>query len=181
VARLRELGLIEGRTIVIEYRWSGGRPERVAEIAAEFVQLNVDVIVGNENAAPTIRQATSTIPIVFVLGSDPTGIGLVANLARPGGNVTGLSNQQIETAAKRLALASEALPQLRRLAIMANVENPSAVRELREVEAAAGTLGLRTTTLDIRRADDIGPRLHGAETTGRRTLRRGRPACRRLP
>jgi len=159
VTRLRELGLIEGRTIAIEYRWSEGRPERVAEIAAEFVQLNVDVIVGNENAAPTIRQATSTIPIVFVLGSDPLGTGLVANLGRPGGNVTGLSNQQIETAAKRLALSREALPELRRLAIMANVENPSAVREMREVEAAAGALGLQTTTLDIRRADDIGPAL----------------------
>jgi putative ABC transport system substrate-binding protein len=155
VARLSELGWIEGRTIAIEYRWSEGRPERVAEIGAEFVRLNVEVIVTNENAAPSVRQATSTIPIVFVLGSDPIGTGLVANLARPGGNVTGLSNQQTETADKRLALLREALPELRRLAILANVGNPSAAREMREVDAAAHTLSLQVTTLEIRRSEDI--------------------------
>jgi ABC transporter substrate binding protein len=92
VARLRELGWIEGRTIAIEHRWSEGRPERIAEIAAEFVRLKVDVIVTNDSAAPTLKQATSAIPIAFVLGYDPVAIGLVASLARPGGNITGLSN-----------------------------------------------------------------------------------------
>ena len=97
VARLRELGWIEGRTIAIEYRWSEGRPERVAEIAAEFVRLKVDVIVSNGIAVPTLKQATAVIPIVFAIAPDPIGTGLVASLARPGGNVTGLSLQQADT------------------------------------------------------------------------------------
>ena len=91
VAGLRDLGWIEGRTIKIEYRWSEGRPERYAEIAAEFVRLKVDVIVTVGSAVPIIKQATSAIPIVFAVGIDPVGSGLVASLARPGGNVTGLS------------------------------------------------------------------------------------------
>ena len=93
VGRLRELGWIEGRTIAIEYRWAEGRPERIAEIAAEFVRLKVDVIVTTGTAVPTLKQATSVIPIVFALANDPVGGGLVASLARPGGNVTGLSVQ----------------------------------------------------------------------------------------
>src|SRR6516164_4043813 len=114
VARLRELGWIEGRTVAIEYRWTEGRPERPAEFAAEFARLNADIIVTNSSSAPTVKQATSTIPIVFVLGNDPLGSGLVANLARPGGNVTGLSIQQTDIAGKRLQLLSEVVPRLRR-------------------------------------------------------------------
>jgi hypothetical protein len=102
VGRLRELGWIEGRTIAVEYRWSEGRPERYAEIAAEFVRLNVDVIVTGSIAVPSAKQATSVIPIVFVLALDPVGGGLVASLARPGGNVTGLSIQAADLAGKRL-------------------------------------------------------------------------------
>ena len=90
VARLRELGWIEGSTIAIEYRWSQGRTERYAEIAAEFVRLKVDVIVTVGSAVPIVRQATAVIPIVFAVGIDPVGAGLVASLAKPGGNVTGL-------------------------------------------------------------------------------------------
>src|SRR5215813_5198938 len=93
VVRLRELGWIEDRTIAVEYRWSEGRIERYTEIAAEFVRLNVDVIVTGSHAVPAAKQATSVIPIVFVLALDPVGAGLVASLARPGGNVTGLSIQ----------------------------------------------------------------------------------------
>jgi putative tryptophan/tyrosine transport system substrate-binding protein len=93
VARLRELDWIEGRTIAIEYRWSQGRSERYAEIAAEFVRLNVDVIVTVGSAVPIVRQATAVIPIIFAVASDPVGSGLVASLAQPGGNVTGLSIQ----------------------------------------------------------------------------------------
>src|SRR5207237_1240919 len=100
VQRLRELGWIEGRTVAIEYRWSEGRPERSAEIAAEFVRLQVDVIVANATGASTAKQATAVIPIVFVLGSDPVGVGLVAGLARPGGNVTGLSSESVDLAGK---------------------------------------------------------------------------------
>src|SRR5947209_19562624 len=104
VQRLRELGWIEGRTIAIEYRWSEGRTERNAEIAAEFVRLKVDVIVTNNFALPTLMQATEVIPIVFPLGTDPVGGGLVASLARPGGNITGLSMQSTDLAGKRLEL-----------------------------------------------------------------------------
>ena len=119
VQRLRELGWVEGRTIVIEYRWAEGHDERLAEIAAEFVRRKVDVIVtwGSE-AAIIAKQATSVIPIVFAAMGDPLGTGLVASLARPGGNITGLSNQSVELAGKRLELLREIVPGLRRLAIM---------------------------------------------------------------
>src|SRR6202163_1720538 len=126
VARLRELGWIEGSTIAIEYRWSQGRTERYAEIAAEFVRLKVDVIVTVGSAVPIVRQATAVIPIVFAVGIDPVGSGLVASLAKPGGNVTGLSIQANELAGKRLAFARELVPRLHRLAIMFNVDNDPA-------------------------------------------------------
>jgi ABC-type uncharacterized transport system substrate-binding protein len=157
VVRLRELGWIEGRTVAFEYRWTEGRPERATEFAAEFVRLNADIIVTNSSAAPTVKQATSIIPIVFVLGNDPLGSGLVANLARPGGNVTGLSIQQTDIAGKRLQLLSEIVPRLRRLAIIANAGFPDGVREIGEVQAAARMLGLEITTLEIQRAEDIAP------------------------
>jgi putative tryptophan/tyrosine transport system substrate-binding protein len=158
VARLRELGWIEGRTVAIEIRWAEGRRERVAEIAAEFVQLKVDVIVTSATP-PTLaaKQATAVIPIVFAAVSDPVGPGLVASLARPGGNVTGVANQTSDTAGKKLELLREAVPGLRRLAIMANVGNPSSVLEMGEVQATARTLGLEVTTFEIRRAEDIAP------------------------
>jgi putative ABC transport system substrate-binding protein len=154
-ARLHELGWIDGRTIAIEYRWSEGRPERIAEIAAEFVKRNVDVIVTNDSSAPAIKQATSVIPIVFVLGNDPLGTGLVTSLARPGGNVTGLSSQQTETDSKRLELLREVVPRLRRVAVMVNVAHPAPLRQARELQAAAGALGLEMVLLEIRLAEDI--------------------------
>jgi putative ABC transport system substrate-binding protein len=158
VQRLRELGWIEGRTIAIEYRWGEGRNERFAEIAAEFVQRKVDVIVTSATAAVVAaKQATSVIPIVFAAAGDPVGTGLVASLARPGGNVTGLSIQQTDVAAKRLELLREVVPGLGRLAILANVGSPSVVLDMREVEATARTLGLEVTTLEIRRGEDIAP------------------------
>src|SRR5438034_8152618 len=145
VQRLRELGWIEGRTIAIEYRWAEGRTDRAAEIAAEFVRRNVDVIVTSATAViVAAMQATSVIPIVFAAAGDPVGTGLVASLARPGGNVTGLSMQQTDLAAKRLELLREVVPGLRRLAILANVGGPAVVLDMREVEAAARTLGLRS-------------------------------------
>jgi putative ABC transport system substrate-binding protein len=121
VERLRELGWIEGRTATIVYRWAEGRPERFVEIARQFVGLKVDVIlaVGTEAALAT-KEATSVIPIVFPVAGDPVGTGLVGSLARPGGNVTGLSNQAIDLGTKRLEILREVLPGLRRLAIMAN-------------------------------------------------------------
>jgi putative tryptophan/tyrosine transport system substrate-binding protein len=156
VNRLRDLGWVEGRTVKIEYRWTEGRGERAAEIAAEFARLKVDVIVtgGTPNVLAAMR-ATSIIPIVFGAAGDPVGNKLVANLARPGGNVTGLSLQQIDLAAKRLELVRELVPGLRRLAIMAHIGSPGAVSEMREVQAAAHALGLQVATSEIQRAEDI--------------------------
>jgi len=155
--RLRELGWIEGRTVAIEYRWAEGRSERYVEIAAEFVRLKVDVIVTPGGATLAAKEATSVIPIVFEAASDPIGTGLVASLARPGGNVTGLSLQATDLAGKRFELLREVLPSLRRLAIMANAGYAAAVLEMREVQASAHTLGLEVATPEIRRAEDIAP------------------------
>ena len=155
--RLRELGWVDGRTIAIEYRWAEGRPERYAEIAAEFVQRKVDVIVTGGSAVPAAKQATSIIPIVFPVATDPVGAGYVASLARPGGNVTGLSQQRTDTAGKRLELLREVVPNLRRLAIMANVGNPGTMLEMGEVQAVARALGLEAARLELQRADDITP------------------------
>jgi ABC-type uncharacterized transport system substrate-binding protein len=157
VQRLRELGWIEGRSIAIEYRWAEGRSERYAEIAAEFVRLKVDVIVTVGSAAIPARQVTSTIPIVFALAGDPVGQGMVASLARPGGNLTGLSIQSVDLAGKRIELLREVLPGLRRLAIIGNIGSSSSVLEIAEAQAAARKLGLDVDALEIRRAEDIAP------------------------
>jgi putative tryptophan/tyrosine transport system substrate-binding protein len=156
VRRLHELGWIEGRTVAIEYRWAEGRTERAAEIATEFVGRKVDVIVTSATA-PVVaaKQATSVIPIVFAAAGDPVASGLVASLARPGGNITGLSIQQTDVAAKRLELLREVVPGLSRLAILANLGSPAAVLEMREVQATARTLGLEVITLEIQRGEDI--------------------------
>jgi putative ABC transport system substrate-binding protein len=158
VQQLRGRGWIEGRTIAIEYRWTEGRSARAAEIIAELVRLKVDVIM-TYGTAPVVaaKQVTSIIPIVFAVAGDPVGNGLVASLARPGGNVTGLSIQSTDSAAKKLELLREVVPGLRRLAIMANIDAPVAVLEMGEVQAAARTLDLETVTIEIRRAEDIAP------------------------
>jgi putative tryptophan/tyrosine transport system substrate-binding protein len=157
VQRLRELGWIEGRTVAIEYRWAEGRNERFAEIAAEFVRLKVDVILTLGAAVPATKQATSTIPIVFAIANDPVGSGLVASLARPGGNVTGSSGQSLDVASKRVELLHELLPDLRRMAIIGNVGFEDTVREIGEVQAAAAKLGLNADVLEIRHARDVVP------------------------
>ena len=156
VQRLRELGWSEGRNLTIEYRWAEGRSERFAEIAAEFVRLKVDVIVTHNTLPPlAAKQATSVIPIVFAVAADPLGSGFVASLARPGGNVTGLSLQQTDAGGKRLELLHEVVPELRRLAIMGNVGYRGSVLEMSEVEDTAHTLGLAVIRSEIRRAEDI--------------------------
>jgi len=172
VQRLRELGWIEGRTVAIEYRWGEGRAERYAEIAAEFVRLKVDVILaGGTEAAVAAKHATSVIPIVFPTAGDPVGSGLVASLARPGGNVSGLSNLSTGLAAKRLELVREVFPNLRRLAVMANADYSGGLTERKEIDAAAGTLGLEIIPLPIRRVEDIAPKLPGPEPTRGRVCR----------
>ncbi len=155
VQRLGELGWLEQRTVAIEYRWGQGSTERFAEIAAEFVKIKADVIVTAGSAVPTIKQATSIIPIVFAIATDPVGGGLVESLARPGGNITGVSDQSVDLAGKRVALLREAISGLRRLAILANVAYHDSVVEFADVEAAARKLGLDTIRLEIRRAEDI--------------------------
>jgi putative ABC transport system substrate-binding protein len=155
VDRLRELGWIEAHTIAIEYRWAEGRNERFAEIAEEFVRLKVDLIVAAGLGVNAAKQATSSIPIVFALATDPIGRGLVASLARPAGNVTGLSTLSDDIVGKRLELLREIVPNFRRLAIMANVDFPDAVVEVDEVQAVAKTLSLEVARLEIRRAEDI--------------------------
>jgi putative tryptophan/tyrosine transport system substrate-binding protein len=136
VQRLRELGWIEGRTVAIQYRWAEGRAERWAEFAAEFVGLKVDVIVSGGNAAVAAKRASTVVPIVFTMVDDPVGMGLVASLARPTGNVTGLATLANELAGKRLELLREVVPGLLRLAIMGNVANPYMTLELGEVQVA---------------------------------------------
>ena len=157
VTRLRELGWIEDRTVSIEYRWSEGRTERYAEIAEEFVRLNVNVIVTVGSAVPSVKQATTVIPIVFAVGIDPVASGLVTSLAKPGGNVTGLSIQAADLASKRLEILREVIPSLRKLAVMTNAGNAQPVLEAKETQAAARALGLEVVPLEIGRAEDIAP------------------------
>jgi putative ABC transport system substrate-binding protein len=157
VQRLRELNWIEGRNVTIEYRWAEGRTERFVEIAADFVGRKVDVIVTSGGAVVAAKQATAVIPIVFAMAQDPVSSGLVASLARPGGNVTGLSIQSTELATKRLELIREIVPALRRLAILGNVRSPAALLEMREVQTAARKLGIEVAMLEIRQAQDIAP------------------------
>jgi putative ABC transport system substrate-binding protein len=156
VRRLAELGWIDGRTITIDYRWSEGNRELDVEIAAEFVKQKVDVIVSHGLAVPALKQATSDIPIVFAIALDPVGAGLVTNLARPGGNVTGLSRQSTDLGAKRLQFLRDAVPELRRLAIMAMPIFGSELETI-EVQTAARAVGIEVTPLKIRWAEDIAP------------------------
>jgi len=157
VQRLREIGWIEGRNVTFEYRFAEGREHRFAEIADELVRLKVDIIVTSGGATVAAKQATSVIPIVFAVAGDPVGTGLVASLARPSGNITGLSVQQTDLAGKRLQLLREVITGLRRLTIMANINASGAALELGQVAAAARELGLEFAKIEIKRADDIAP------------------------
>ena len=157
LGRLSELGWTEGRNVAIEYRWAEGRVERSVEIVAEFVHRKVDVIVTAGTAVPAAKRATSTIPIVFALASDPLGSGLVTSLSQPGGNVTGLSTQSNDTVSKRLEILREVIPGFRRLALLGNAGYAGSVEEMREVLAVAHALGLEVDRLEILRAEDIAP------------------------
>jgi putative tryptophan/tyrosine transport system substrate-binding protein len=158
VQRLGELGWIEGRTIAIEFRWGEGSRERYAPIIAEFLRLKVDVIVTHGSAAVlAAKQATSVVPIVFPVESNPIENGIVASLARPGGNITGLSLQRADTTAKRIELLREIVPSLRRLAILVNIDSPTGILEAGEVQTTAQRLGLEVAKSEIRQSDDIAP------------------------
>ena len=157
VQRLHELSWIEGQTVAIEYRWAEGQTERFTELATELVRLKVDVIVTLGAAVHAAKQATSIIPIVFAVATDPVGSGYVASLARPGGNVTGLSAQQSDLAGKRLELLLQVVPNLSRLAVIANFGVPGSIAETQEVQVRGRALGLDVDTFEIRQASDIAP------------------------
>ena len=159
--RLRELGWIEGRTIAIEYRWADGRADRLSELAAELVRLNASVIVTTGTGVPPLKQATSTIPIVFTIANDPVAGGLVTSLSRPGGNATGFSQLAADLGGKRVEILREVVPDLRRLAILHNAGNPVTASEMGQVQDAARTLGLEVVNSEIRRSEDITPALEG--------------------
>src|SRR5262249_3172877 len=159
--RLRELGWIEGRNVVVEYRWAEGQEERFAEIAAELVRMQVDVIVTSGGGVRPAMQATSLIPIVFGVANDPVGSGFVASLARPGGNVTGLSSQAVDVAGKRFEILREVVPGLRRIAVMGNNGNVSIAREMNEIQAFARSQGVDASVAEIRHARDIAPAIVG--------------------
>lgn len=158
VQRLSELGWVDGRTAAIDLRWGEGSAQRADAIVAEFVDRKVDVIVMNGDAQ--VRDAmrrTASIPIVISSAADPVGNGLVASLARPGGNVTGLSLSLTETTGKRLELLREVVPSLRRLAVLGNFANPSVALEREAAEAAARAVGCEVLLAEIRRSDDLVP------------------------
>jgi putative ABC transport system substrate-binding protein len=156
VQRLRDLGWIDGHTVTIEFRWAEGKPNRYAAIAAEFAERKVDVIV--TSATPPVlaaKKATSSIPIVFAAAGDPVGSGLVASLARPGGNVTGLSIENPDLAGKQMELLREVVPNISHLGILTVAENPVAAFVTRELETAAHAIDVDVAVFGMRRAEDI--------------------------
>ncbi len=153
---LQELGYVEGKTIAIAYRSAEGKPERLPALAAELIQLPVDVIFAQGGqVAEAVKNTTTTIPIVMVSGADPVAIGLVASLARPGGNVTGLSLMSAELAGKRLQLLKEASGSLGRVAVLWNARDPVMTNIFSEIQAAAPVLGVTVQPLGVQEAKDI--------------------------
>ena len=153
---LRELGYVEGKNIVIEWRFSEGKADRLPALAAELVRLKVDIIV---SAGPAVtrpaKEATATIPIVMAFDNDPVGNGFVASLARPSGNITGLSTLAPEISGKQVELLKEIVSKLSRVAVLGTSTNPGNARALKEIEVAAGAFGVKLQYLDVRGAKDI--------------------------
>jgi putative ABC transport system substrate-binding protein len=153
---LRELGYVEGQNISIEARFAEGKAERLPDLVTELVQLKVDVILaGGSEAVRPAKEATKTIPIVVAHFEDPIGEGLVANLARPGGNITGLSRMSSDLAGKRLELLKEAVPAIRRVGVFVNPANAANSLAIKEADVAAQGLGLQLQRLEVRRFDDL--------------------------
>jgi len=162
VQRLGEVGWTEGRNVPIDYRWADGRLDLAAQLAGELVSRRVEVIVTSGSAVvAAVKRATAEIPIVFAAAGDPVGAGLVASLSRPGGNVTGLSIQQTDLAAKRLELLRAVIPGLARVGVLANVGGPSVLLDLRELEGAARALRVELIPMEIRRGEDIAAAFDG--------------------
>jgi putative ABC transport system substrate-binding protein len=162
---LREQGYIDGQNIHVEYRYADGRVERLTELAAELVRLQVDVIVATgTQGTDAAKRATKTIPIVFTVTSDPVASGFGASLARPGGNITGLATSNVEVSGKRLELLKEMIPQLARVAVLLNPTNSSALLAWKLSEAAAKKLRLRLQSLEVRSPDDLESAFRAATT-----------------
>ena len=155
---LRQLGYAEGQNLVIEYRSADGRDDRFPGLARELLALKVDVIVTRGTpAAKAVKNATSTVPVVMTASGDPVGVGLVTSLARPGGNITGLSAIVGELSPKRLELIREIVPGLARIAVLANTSNDAVRRDWARIETAARSLGVQSQLLDLRESDALGP------------------------
>ncbi|HEY3065788.1 MAG TPA: ABC transporter substrate-binding protein [Methylomirabilota bacterium] len=153
---LRDLGYTEGHNIVIEYRHAEGHVERLPTLAAELIRLKMDVIVAETTPASlALQQASTTVPIVMTIVGDPVGAGLIASVGRPGGNITGLSLQLSDVAAKRMQLLREVVPMVSRVAILWNSASPVTPPQLREVEAAAAALGMALESFPVRTPDDF--------------------------
>ncbi len=161
VDRLADLGWIDGRTVNIVFRWATDYGGRFGEVAAELVKLKVDLIVTSGSTTLQTKKQTAEIPIIFALASEPVATGMVTSLARPGGNVTGLSLEAPDLAGKRLGLLHEAAPKLRRLAVLTDVTYPASVLEMEEIKTVSGSLGFEFVPLEIRRAEDIEPAFAG--------------------
>jgi putative ABC transport system substrate-binding protein len=159
---LSELGHVEGQTVAITYRWAEGRFERLPSLAAELVASKVDVIIALGPATWAAKGATNSIPIVIAFSGDPVGNGVVSNLARPGGNITGFSYMSTDLAAKRLALLSQTFPKNGRIGILYNPAEPATALEMRETEVAAGTIGVKLQPLAVRNADELNGRFEEA-------------------
>jgi ABC-type uncharacterized transport system substrate-binding protein len=164
---LRELGYVEGKNIVIEYRWAEGKVDRLPGLASELVRLKVDVIVtAGPTAVPPAKEATTTIPIVMTFDTDPVGSGFVASLARPGGNITGLSTLAPEISGKQLELLKEIVPKLSRVAVLGTSTRPGHAQSLREIELAAGAFAMQHQFLDIQTPNDIEIAFRAANKAG---------------
>jgi putative ABC transport system substrate-binding protein len=162
IGRLRELGWVDGRNMTIEYRWAEGRGNRYAEFAAELAQRKVNVIVtAGTGPVIAVMKAAPEIPIVFAAAGDPIGTKLVASLARPGGNVTGLSNQQTDLAGNRLELLREVAPGVKRLGLLGNVGVPNVTLEMKEVQNVAAKIGVEVIPVEITKTDDLVPGIEG--------------------
>lgn len=153
---LRDLGWVEGKNIAIEYRYSEGRADRLPELATDLARLNVDIIVAHTNTdALAAHRVTKTIPVVMATAGDPVTTGLVKSLARPGGNVTGLSQMSPDLAGKRLELLKETVPKLSRVAVLWNPEGPTSPLAWKEIQLPAGQLNLQLHSLEVRSPDDF--------------------------
>lgn len=168
---LRELGYVEGENVVLEIRAAEHRPERYPALVDELLLLPVDVLVlGDSQAIPVAKQATSTVPLVMTISGDVVGQGLVGSLARPGGNLTGLTNLSARLSGKRLELLVETMPGISRVGVLWNATNPSAKLQWNEAEAASKPLGVQLQSLELRGREDIPSAFEAAVTEGAEAL-----------